>query len=69
MAKRTVRSNINDLEYLTEIEVPVLYPISLATLRTDRKTRALGIPFIRIGRKICYSKKAIEEWLTTHTVQ
>ncbi len=38
------------------------------TLCNDRVTRALGIPYVRIGRRICYLRKDLDAFLEARRV-
>jgi hypothetical protein len=37
--------------------------LPVSTLVLDRKTRRLGIPFYRLGRRIKYSPTELDQWL------
>lgn len=40
-----------------------------ATLVTDRCTRRLGIPYLRLGRKILYRQHDLDAWLESRVVR
>ncbi len=42
--------------------------LSPATLETDRSTGKLGIPFIRIGRRIVYDLDVLDAWVAKRRV-
>lgn len=48
-------------EYLTEKEAALLFSLSAATLKTQR-SRKIGLPFIKAGCRVLYSR----EELTRH---
>lgn len=50
-------------EYLTVTQVAQMLGVSIPTLRTMRRTTALGKLEITIGKRVKFSKKAVEEYL------
>lgn len=57
-------------EYLTPSDVAARYKGKI-TVRTLANWRSQGIspPFVKVGGRILYEKRALEEWERTRTVQ
>ena len=51
-----------------EIEAANYLDISPATLELDRRTGRLGIPFVRIGRRVGYLLSDLDKWLNNHRI-
>lgn len=51
-----------------ELEAANYLDISPATLELDRRTGKLGIPFIKIGRRVGYLLSDLDDWLKNHRV-
>lgn len=54
-------------EFLSEVEIAELLNISIAKLRRDRWL-GNGLPFVRIGRTVRYSREQIAKYLEQNTV-
>ncbi len=50
-------------DYLTVTELAEMLGVSIPTLRTMRKATALGKLEISIGKRVKFSKRAVEEYL------
>lgn len=51
-------------EYLTEKEAALLFSLSAATLKTHR-SRGVGLPYVKIGTRVLYSRSTIIKHLST----
>jgi len=51
-----------------EIEASAYLDLAPSTLEMDRRTGRLGIPFIRIGRRIGYLIHDLDKWLINNRV-
>jgi hypothetical protein len=51
-----------------EIEASAYLDLAPSTLEMDRRTGRLGIPFIRIGRRIGYLINDLDKWLINNRV-
>jgi hypothetical protein len=49
-----------------EIQAAEYLDLSPTTLEADRRTGRLGIPFIKIGRRIGYLFSDLDLWLVSH---
>ena len=56
----------NQNELLTEKEVQREYKINIRTLQRER-TLGIGLPYIKLGRRIRYQRGAIERCLKEYT--
>jgi hypothetical protein len=45
-----------------------LIDTSTSTLEKDRATGHLGIPYVRVGRRVLYRLSDLEQWLREHQV-
>lgn len=54
---------MNDL--ITPAEAAHILGLPLSTLNMDRRLNRLGIPFYRLGRRVKYSRKALNRWLAS----
>lgn len=54
-------------EFLSEVEIAELLNLSIAKLRRDRWL-GNGLPFIRIGRTVRYSREQITKYFELNTV-
>lgn len=53
---------------LNEFEAAEFLGISVASLRTWRSTRAVNIPYIKIGKSIRYSPAMLQKYLDSQTI-
>ena len=56
----------NQNELLTEKEVQREYKINIRTLQRER-TLGIGLPYIKLGRRIRYQRGTIEQYLKEYT--
>ena len=54
--------------YLTPQELCAEYNLSIPWQNKERMTRREGLPFVKIGRKILYSRADIEAFLASQKV-
>lgn len=54
-------------DLLTEKQVADLLDLSPGTLSVWRTTGRHGLPFIKVGRAVRYSRRAVEAWLEART--
>jgi helix-turn-helix protein len=57
----------NKLAYSPE-ELSKLISVSEETLYKDRVKGHLGIPFVKMGKRIIYPKAKVEEWLINSSI-
>lgn len=55
-------------EYLTPEEVELVYGLKASTL-ANRRIKAKGPEYVKVGEKILYRQKAIREYLEARAVQ
>lgn len=60
-----IRTQSDDL--LNEIAAAEILDVRPGTLSVWRSTGRYGIPFIKVGRKVRYSRAALQAWLETRT--
>lgn len=73
MTNQTAASNVaailrpknNDL--IDEVEAAEILDLAPGTLSVWRSTGRYGIPFIKVGRKVRYSRTALNAWLESRT--
>lgn len=53
---------------LTTPQAAVHIGVAPFSLKSDRRTRNLGVPFYKIGRLIYYRQTDLEEWLVSRRV-
>lgn len=63
--KRTPRAPISDL--VDESAAAAIIDVAPGTLSVWRSTGRYGIPFVKIGRKVRYSRAALAAWLESRT--
>ena len=51
-----------------EVEASAYLDLAPSTLEMDRRTGRLGIPFVRIGRRIGYLIHDLDKWLLKNRV-
>lgn len=56
-------TTIGEPRLLSTREAAALLGVSEALLRLDRRTRHIGLPYLRIGRRVLYDRAALEAWL------
>ena len=54
-------------DLINTAQAALMLGLSPSTLAVWRTTGQCGLPFIRIGRKVRYSKRGLERWLTQRT--
>ena len=60
--------NLNyEFELLSEKEVAKIYKINVRTLQRER-SMGIGIPYVKIGRRVRYKRSDIEQYIKHHTV-
>ncbi len=59
-----IRAN-SDL--VDETIAAAMVDVAPGTLSVWRSTGRYGIPFVKVGRKVRYSRKALAEWLESRT--
>lgn len=60
-----IRTQSGDL--LDEAAAAEILDVKPGTLSVWRSTGRYGIPFIKVGRKVRYSRGALQAWLETRT--
>lgn len=60
-----IRPQSGDL--LDELAAAEVLDVKPGTLSVWRSTGRYGIPFIKVGRKVRYSRAALQAWLETRT--
>ena len=53
--------------YLPTPQAAVYLGIAKSTLNKDRVTRTLGLPFIRVGRRILYDRLELDSWMSSRS--
>jgi len=53
---------------MTPAEVSDLLGVEVQTLAAWRSSGRHELPFLKIGRKVAYSRRAVEAWLSQRTV-
>lgn len=43
--------------------------LATSTLITDRCTRRLGIPYLKLGRKVLYRQRDLDQWIESRVVR
>lgn len=56
----------NDL--LTVEEAAGVLGVTVQTLAVWRSTKRWGLPYVKVGRLVRYSRKAIDRWIEARTV-
>ncbi|MDP2172011.1 MAG: helix-turn-helix domain-containing protein [Rhodocyclaceae bacterium] len=54
-------------DLVDEIEAAEILDVVVGTLQVWRSTGRYGIPFIKVGRKVRYSRTALNAWLESRT--
>jgi excisionase family DNA binding protein len=54
-------------DLVDEIEAAEILDLAPGTLSVWRSTGRYGIPFIKVGRKVRYSRTALNAWLESRT--
>ncbi len=54
-------------DLLNEIEAAELLAVTPGTLSVWRSTGRYAVPFVKVGRAVRYSRKALESWLESRT--
>lgn len=62
-------TRLNETELITRIEAARILNLHPMTLCAWARKKKVDLPYIRIGRKILYSKKDINDFLKRHTLQ
>lgn len=52
-----------DQRWLSTKEAAAYLGLSPSTLNNDRITRLIGLPFSRMGRRVVYDRKALDDFL------
>jgi len=60
--------NICESKLLTPTEAADFLQIEKQTLAVWRCNARYGLPFLRVGRSVRYSRAALERWLASRTV-
>ena len=55
------------MEYMPEREVAKMLNISMSKLQSDR-SKGRGLPYLKISKRVIYSKSDILEYLSKHKV-
>lgn len=63
---QTISTNPEPREYLPPHELAALTGVPTGTLAQWRY-RGVGPTFIKAGRRVLYSRRAVEEWLEANT--
>lgn len=61
----TLQTRNTDL--VNEVEAAEILDLAPGTLSVWRSTGRYGIPFIKVGRKVRYSRTALNAWLESRT--
>lgn len=56
----------NDL-LLTEAQAAEILNVEPGTLSVWRCTKRYNIPFVKVGRSVRYSRKALQDWIDSRT--
>ena len=57
----------NEFELLSEKEVEKIYKINARTLQRERNL-GIGIPYVKIGKRVRYKRSDIEKYINQHIV-
>lgn len=68
MATQTLAGIVQcDRDLLNETEAAGVLGVRPGTLSVWRSTGRYGIPFVKVGRAVRYSRKALAAWLESRT--
>ena len=54
-------------DFLNAAQVAMMLGVSTQTLAVWRITGQYGLPFIKVGGRVKYTRDAVERWLTART--
>jgi hypothetical protein len=67
MTSQNQNESPRNTDLLNEQEAATLLSVAPGTLSVWRFTGRYNVPFIKVGRSVRYSQRALEEWLTRRT--
>lgn len=59
---------MDNIQSITTKQVAALLDVSEETVKQDRKTQRLKIPYIRVGRSVRYLMDDLRAWIEQHRV-
>ena len=63
----TIKSRPIDHQLLTEKEVQQIFGLNARTLQRERSL-GMGIPYVKIGKRVRYKRDDVEKHIERHTV-
>lgn len=54
--------------YLSTRECAAMFGLSVPFLMADRRKHHIGIPYVKIGKKVLYGRRQVDEFLNSKTV-